>query len=229
MKRKVRAFPFEVRSVSEAGEFEGYLSVYDKVDYYREVVVPGAFRESLEEWAGKGRLPPILWQHRAGEPLGPFLEMREDDVGLYVKGQLLVAEVQRAREARALLKAGAIGGMSIGFDVVEDDYDSRAGIRSLKRVNLWEGSIVTFPANEAAQVVAVKGWDGDLPSMSEFEDFLREAGGFSRSQAKAIAGHGLGKLLREAGGEAANNGSAVDVKSLLADVRVISLIEELKL
>ena len=199
-----------------------------QVDYYREVVVPGAFRESLETWAGKKRLPPILWQHRSGEPIGPFLEMREDDVGLYVRGQLLVSEVQRAREARALLKSGAIGGMSIGFDVVEDEYDSRSGIRSLKKVNLWEGSIVTFPANEAAQVVAVKAWDGDLPSMSEFEDFLREAGGFSRSQAKAIAGHGLGRLLREAGGGTASDGGSVDVKSLLADVRVLTLLEELK-
>lgn len=215
MKRKVRDFNLDVKEVSEDGEFSGYASVYDVIDAYREVVAPGAFANSLRKWNSKGRFPPALWQHRAGEPIGPFTLMREDNQGLYVEGKLLVDEVQRAREARALMKAKAIGGMSIGFNVVVEEYNSQEKLLTLKEIDLWEVSIVTFPANEAAQVEMIKShFAGGMPNVREFEDFLREAG-FSKSHAAAIASHGLGRLLREA--ESQNKGG-VDVKSIVQEV-----------
>lgn len=197
MKLEHKAFPLEVKAVEDSGEFSGYLSVFNTVDSYREAVMPGAFVESLTDWASKGRLPPVLWQHRGGEPLGPFTKMQEDERGLYVEGRLLINELQRAKEAHALMKHKVISGMSIGFETVGEEIDKPNRIRKLTKIKLWEGSIVTFPANEDAQIDAVKSMmrDGQLPDLKTFEDYLRESG-FSKSQATAIASRGLSHLLR---------------------------------
>jgi len=214
---KQRAFPLNVKDIQEAGTFSGYLSVFDVIDSYREVVAPGAFRSTLSKWTEKGRLPPLLWQHRSGEPLGPFTRMEEDKRGLYFEAQLLVNDIARAREAYALLKNKVIGGMSIGFSINPDgeEYDSRAGVVVLRDIDLWEGSLATFPANEAAQVSDVKGREfierirasterGNLPTIRDFEDAMREVFAFSRDKAKALASLGLGQLQREAGSKEAS-------------------------
>lgn len=220
LKRKNRDFSLELKEISEEGEFSGYASVYDVIDSYREIVAPGAFAGSLRKWAEKGRLPPALWQHDRREPVGPFTKMVEDAKGLYVEGRLLVDDVQRAREARALMQAKAVSGMSIGFDVLLEEWDSKTKLITLKEIDLWEVSIVTFPANEAAQVEQVKSLmddmrgSGKLPSLKEFEGFLREAG-FSNSQSKAIASRGLGPLLREVD---SGDDEPIDVKSMLDEI-----------
>lgn len=197
MKLEYKAFPFEVKETAETGEFSGYLSVFGNADSYREVVMPGAFAQTLAEWNSKGRLPPVLWQHRTAEPIGPFTKMQEDTKGLYVEGRLLLNDIQRAKEAHALMRAKVIGGMSIGFETIGEEIDKVNRLRNLTKVKLWEGSIVTFPANEEAQVQAVKSalGIGGLPTLKEFEGFLREAG-FSKTQAAAVASRGLGYLLR---------------------------------
>lgn len=221
MERK--SFPFEVKDISTTGEFAGYLSVFEVVDSYREMVMPGAFAETLAEWATKKRLPPILWQHRSGEPIGPFRVMREDTKGLYVEGKLLVDDLQRAKEAHVLLKEKVISGMSIGFETIGEEIDKQNRLRKLTKVKLWEGSIVTFPANEAAEVEAVKSIlrGGDLPSLPEFERHLCEAG-FSRTQAKAIACRGLSHLLKcEASGTGEEGGE--DPLATLATLKSITL------
>lgn len=180
--------PFEVKAIDDTGVFSGYGSVFGNVDSYGEIVAPGAFGESLQAWKDAGRLPPVLWQHRSGEPVGPYLEMREDTHGLYVKGQLLVDDVVRAKEARALMKAKAVNGLSIGFVVRDDSFDRVTGVRTLKKVDLWEVSIVTFPANPAAQVSAVKAAIDQLESLADAERYLRDAGGLSRREATAFIG-----------------------------------------
>lgn len=198
LKRKVRDFRFGYKADEAGGKFEGHASVFDVIDSYREVVMPGAFQDTISEWKSSGRFPPCLWQHFWYEPIGPITHLEEDSVGLLVRGDLLIDDVPRAREARALMKAKAITGMSFGFDVDEEEYDSRAAILRLKKIDLWEVSVVTFPANEAAQIESVKSaFGGKLPSVRDFEDFLREAG-FSKSHAAAIATYGLGRLRREA-------------------------------
>lgn len=222
MERKVRDYAFDVKSVDNAGVFEGYASVFDVIDSYREKVVPGAFKASLEKWATKDRLPPILWQHQTAEPLGPTLALHEDSRGLFIRGQLLINDVRRAKEAHALLKAKAITGLSIGFNVKADAFDHDEELLSLTEVDLWENSIVTFPANEAAGVDTVKAaFGGKEPTLREFEGFLREHG-FTRSQATAIATRGLVQSQRDAGGSAAER-----VKSILSAVvaKPISITE----
>ena len=175
--------PFEVKEVQEDGVFEGFGSIFGNVDSYKEIVAPGAFTESLAGWKAAGRLPPVLWQHRSGEPIGPYLAMEEQAIGLHVKGQLLVNDVQRAKEARALMKAKAVNGLSIGFVTREDSYDRVTGIRTLKKVDLWEVSVVTFPANPAAQISSVKSAIDGIQSYAEAEAFLREVGRLSKADA----------------------------------------------
>ena len=178
--------PFEVKAVQEDGIFEGFGSVFGNVDSYKEIVAPGAFTESLAGWKAAGRLPPVLWQHRSGEPIGPHLSMEEQPVGLHVKGHLLVDDVQRAKEARALMKAKAVNGLSIGYVTREDSYDRVSGIRTLKKIDLWEVSVVTFPANPAAQISSVKSVIDAIETVRDAETFLRDVGRLSNSQAAAF-------------------------------------------
>ena len=178
--------PFEIKAVEEDGIFEGFGSVFGNVDSYKEIVAPGAFAESLAGWKAAGRLPPVLWQHRSGEPIGPYLEMEEQAIGLRVKGQLLVNDVQRAKEARALMKAKAVNGLSIGFVTREDSYDRVSGIRTLKKVDLWEVSVVTFPANPSAQISSVKSSIDAIATVRDAEAFLRDVGRLSNAQAAAF-------------------------------------------
>lgn len=211
-----RCLNFEVKSVTDDGVFEGYASVFGVVDYYRDVVAKGAFKASLRDWRSRKMLPPILWQHDSSQPIGPWLDMQEDDVGLLARGQLLIQDVPKAREAHALLKAKAINGLSIGYVTRDDSYDEKENVRTIKKADLWEASVVTFPANVEATVTAVKSIcaGGKLPTLSEFEDFLREAG-FSKSQAAAVAGKGLRPLLRgEPGNQLADLLSAIKSKPL---------------
>ena len=199
MQIKHRDFDFQIKAVETDGFFSGYGSVFGVKDSYDEVVAPGAFAKSLAQREEKGRKLPVLWQHRAGEPIGIYEAVREDATGLYMEGRLLVNEIARAKEAHALMKAGAVSGLSIGFYTKADKWDEKGRVRTLLEVDLQETSIVTFPANDEARVSAVKSLEhmlkaGKLPALPEFEDFLREAG-FSNTQAKAIAGGGLRKLL----------------------------------
>lgn len=208
---KVRDFALSVKAdgVAADGTFEGYGSVFGVVDTYQEVVAEGAFTESLDELAAKKRIVPVLWQHRQSEPIGVYLELREDETGLFVKGQLLIEAVAQAAEAHALMKAGAVTGLSIGYWVRESSFDEKTGIRTLTKLDLVEVSLVTFPANDDARVEAVKFKlaHGQLPNIREFEKLLREAG-FSKSQAAVVAGHGLPELLRrEAEGDATKDGA----------------------
>jgi HK97 family phage prohead protease len=214
IKRKFRDFEFEVKEVSEKGDFSGYGSVYNVVDVFRERVAPGAFQKSLEKWKSKSRLPPVLWQHNSREPVGPYTLMREDDKGLYVEGKLLIGDVQKATEAHALMKAKAVSGLSIGFNTVVEEFDKKENIITLKEVDLWEVSIVTFPANEDARIEQVKAafGEGKMPTVREFEEILRDVG-YSQKQAKLIVGHGYAALQRDV-----DSGNQTNVKSVLDEL-----------
>lgn len=176
----------EVKELDERGEFEGHGSVFNNEDSYGDVVVPGAFQKSLEEHRSAGTLPAMLWQHDPAQPIGVYSEMKEDAKGLYVKGRLLL-ETAKGREVHAMLKAKAVRGLSIGF--VTRGWEWKDDVRIVKDVDLWEVSLVTFPANKLAGVGDVK-HNGPLPSTErELEKFLRDVGKLSKSEAKAaVAG-----------------------------------------
>lgn len=198
MKATKVARPFELKSISSDGAFSGYGAVFGNVDSYGDVIAPGAFAKSLASSAAKGRMPAMLWQHDSDHPIGVWTAMREDAKGLYVEGRLLIDAVAKAQEAHALLKAGALSGMSIGFLPVVSEWDDKQELRTLKEVDLWEVSLVTFPANDDARVSDVKSVEG-VSTVRDMERFLREEGGFSRSCAKAILAKARTVLRREAG------------------------------
>ena len=203
---------FEIKAVSDDGLFSGYASVFDNVDSYGDIVRKGAFVESISEWEAKGKMPPILWNHDPSDPIGVYTKMQEDEKGLYVEGKLLIDDVPRARQTHALMKAGVIDGLSIGYRVKEYLYNVDEEVTDLIKLSLREVSIVTFPANPETRIEAVKSRldAGELPTLPEFEKFLREAG-FSKSQATAIAGHGLRKLLSDSAPEAKSIQNALNI------------------
>ena len=203
---------FEIKAVSDDGLFSGYASVFDNVDSYGDIVRKGAFVESISEWEAKGKMPPILWNHDPSDPIGVYTKMQEDGKGLYVEGKLLIDDVPRAKQTHALMKAGVIDGLSIGYRVKEYLYNVDEEVTDLIKLSLREVSIVTFPANPETRIEAVKSRldAGELPTLSEFEKFLREAG-FSKSQATAIAGHGLRKLLSDSVPEAKSIQNALNI------------------
>lgn len=144
-------FQLEIKSVAEDGSFEGYAAVFGNQDSHGDIVTKGAFKRTLGLWEEKGRQVPILWQHDPEKPIGVTTYMDEDDKGLKIKGQLFL-EVQQAREAYALLKGGALGGLSIGYKTVKADWQGKS--RLLREVKLFENSLVTFPSNELATASA---------------------------------------------------------------------------
>ena len=196
--------PLTVKSVSDSGEFEGYGSVFGVKDSYSDIVVPGAFQKSLSAWRDKKQLPAMLWQHKIDEPIGIYTEMAEDDIGLKISGRLLIDDDPLAKRAHAHMKAGSLSGLSIGYMLKDWEYDKDKGAFLLKEIDLWEVSLVTFPANDEARISEVKSLleRGEVPPPSKVERALREVG-FSVSQSKAFMAKGYGAInQRDAEGDA---------------------------
>lgn len=192
-----KSFNLEIKAVQEDGFFSGYGAVFGNIDWYNDVILPGAFTASLAKWRAKNKMPPVLWNHNDSEPIGVYTNIYEDEKGLYVEGKLLIDDVPRAKSTHALLKAGAIDGLSIGYSTKKANQQTN-GVRELVEVDIGEISIVTQPANERSLITSVKSKldEGELPTLPEFEKFLRESG-FSKSQSVAIASKGLRPLLSE--------------------------------
>lgn len=183
--KRTAAARLEIKAAGDDGTFEGYGSIFDQVDSYSETVARGAFLESLKQHEAEGTLPALLWQHNPSQPIGVYTEMREDEKGLFVKGQLTL-ETQMGKEAHALLKAGALNGLSIGFMPVKWEDNSETKIRKLVQIDLWEVSLVTFPANDRARVDSVKSSLEECESLKDVERQLRDSLGVSQDEATAI-------------------------------------------
>lgn len=203
--------PFEVKSVDDAGMFTGLGSVFGNIDYGNDIVAPGAFSKSLAGWAQKGRMPAMLWQHRMGEPIGAYKSMQETADGLVVTGQLAL-KTQRGAEAYELMKMGALSGLSIGGWSDDYEYDQKKDIRTIKSFDLMEVSVVTFPMNDSARIAAVKSIE-EIGDLSGAELYLREAGGISRSEAKAMVSRIAAIARREA--ERDQSGDSDEIKKAL--------------
>ncbi len=160
--------------VTDGRVIEGYASLFGKRDQGGDVVQKGAYAISLKALAGAGRRVKMLWQHDPQQPIGVWDEVREDAAGLYVKGRILT-DVDKGREAAALLAAGAIDGLSIGYRTLRAEKDGK-GQRLLSELELWEVSLVTFPMLPEARVAAKADELGDTwRSVAQiFEDARRE-------------------------------------------------------
>lgn len=195
---------FEVKFAADeidakTGEFSGYGAVFGNVDSYGDVIAPGAFKQTLRDWKKEKRLPPMLVQHGGwmmGDmdalPIGVWTEMEEDSAGLVVKGRIINLDTERGKTIYGAMKEGALDGMSIGYRAKKFTLGTKPEEprRKLEMVDLFEVSVVTFPANGKARVEAIKSGH-QIKTVREFEDFLRDAGGFSNAAAKAIASRGF--------------------------------------
>lgn len=201
---KTKDFRFDVKDVSGEGVFKGYASVFGVLDYYREIVVPGAFAKSIAARDMKENPVPVLWQHQSSSPIGVYTRLQEDTKGLYVEGQLILG-VKQADEAHLLMKAKAVSGLSIGYQTIADSYNEKDRIRSLTELDLQEASVVTFPACDPARIDVAKAAlaAGELPTVRQFEEMLREHG-FTKSQARSIVEAGF-KALRGEDTDAASD------------------------
>lgn len=189
MKNFTKSATLAIKQVGDAGQFEGYASTFDVVDLGDDIVVKGAYAKSLRERGARGI--KMLHAHDPCEPIGVWEDLREDDVGLFARGRLLIDDIAKSREVYALMKAGAIDGLSIGYRVINASRDPSTSARRLEEVDLREISVVTFPMNETSLISAVK---GQLPTEREFERFLTQDAGFSRSQARLIISDGFKAL-----------------------------------
>ncbi len=149
------ARPLAIKTLAADGLFSGYASVFGVVDHQNEVVAPQAFTRTLAGWRAAGRMPAMLWMHDPAQPIGLWLALQEDRKGLAVQGRLAL-RTQKGGEAYELLKMGALTGLSIGYRVVASKVDGKRKARMLTDLELFEISLVTFPANEAARVSEVK-------------------------------------------------------------------------
>ncbi len=133
-------------------QISGYASLFGDVDQGGDVVQAGAYAASLKTVAAAGRSIKMLWQHDPTQPIGIWDEVREDAKGLWVKGRIL-GDVAKGREAAALIAAGAIDGLSIGYRTIKATKNTK-GQRLLSELELWEVSLVTFPMLPSARVGA---------------------------------------------------------------------------
>jgi HK97 family phage prohead protease len=182
------------------GIFEGYASLFSREDLARDVIEPGAFRQSLAERGADG--VRMLFQHDPAHPIGIWERVEEDALGLKVRGRLTL-EVEKARDVLYLMRAGAIDGLSIGFKARRSRRDARSGVRRILDLDLWEISIVTFPMMPGARVLGVKStpFGGGVPTERQFERWLVREAGFTRSDARALMHSGFNglKSRRDAG------------------------------
>ena len=162
------------------GVFSGYASVFGGVDSYGDTIIPGAYTRTLKK---RERPIAMRWNHY-GPVIGKWTEIREDEKGLYVEGELTPGH-SVAQDAYALLKHGAINGLSIGYRPVQIT-DHGNGRRDLKEIELIEISIVESPADLGATISDVKSAIDEAMSLKEIEALLRDAGGFSRADATAL-------------------------------------------
>lgn len=170
---------------------KGLGSTFGNVDSVGDIVEKGAFVSSLMK-----KMPKLLLQHRSADVIGVWDKAYETELGLALEGRLF-KDNTLVKNAYPALKEGGIDSMSIGFNTVEADYDAKTGIRTLKEVDLWEVSLVTFPANDKAKIMSVKSLNGDdkinaedaegILTKQDFERVLKDCGAFTNKAAKILA------------------------------------------
>lgn len=185
----------------QTGEFSGYGSVFGSIDRGGDTIKRGAFANTIKQMRDSGTMPAMLWAHDSTEPIGEWLEMREDDNGLFVRGVLWVegnsagrAPVANAEKARNLMQANgpkglSIGGMLTGKDASEMIEMGGERVRQIKDFTLWEVSPCVFAMEPKAAVTDIK--TAVTPRM--LERALIDSGKFSRTAAKAFVAQTLGQ------------------------------------
>ena len=178
------------------GFFSGYASVFGGVDSYGDTIVKGAYQGTLVD---RKRPIQMRWNH-FGPVIGKWINAEEDEIGLRMDGELTLGH-SVADDAYALMKHGAVNGLSIGFQIPEGGAERAGNVRLLKRIDLVEVSIVEEPADLAARVGDVKSAIDEIESLKQAEAFLRDGCGLSWAAAKALASQIKSVALRDGDAE----------------------------
>lgn len=214
---EVKLSSLEVKSDQEDDEFltiSGYGAVFGNVDSHGDVIMPGAFKDSL----ATGRKVKMLWQHDPSQPIGAWDTLREDENGLYMSGRIS-KKAAKGGEIAALVKMGAIEGLSIGYRVFPEGYSYDDQNRKLTKLDLWETSVVTFPSNEMAGIYAMK---SEEITERQIERSFKDMG-YSNRMAKAMASgawKGRAEVLRDADATApdVDQRDVDELKKLINDI-----------
>ncbi len=216
MNKKCLDYPFQIKQLDENGVFSGYGTVWGDVDVYSESLAKGSIKRSL-----KKREPAMLWQHNITQPVGVWTDIKEDDHGLYLEGKIAL-DATFGRDAYALMRLGAVKGLSIGFIPVKWSQDKDTRLVTFAEVDLYEVSVVTFPALNSARIDNVKSFfNGEqMPTVRDVEAFLRDAG-LSKSQAMTFISKGYQACLRDS-----DNKENKEQENILRNINL--LLEKLK-
>ncbi len=190
-------YGFEVKAIDEAGYIAGVAASYGNVDHGGDLIMPGALTKAI---AGRTAVPMLLY-HDHKQPVGAWSKFDESGEGLHVEGKIAI-KTDEGRKAHALVEARALAGLSIGYKTLRHRFEGKT--RQLHELALHEVSLVPVGMNERAIVTSIKTLldGGDLPTVREFEEFLRDAGGFSKSLAAGIASKATPHLRGEPEGKA---------------------------
>jgi len=205
-------------SDEKTGEFEGYASVFNSNDAVNDSIVPGAFAKSILS----GRIPRLFVNHKHGDiPPGSWTDLKEDDHGLWGRGSINL-DIEKGRELHSAMQRGDMDGLSIGFTMGDGDFSRKdAGGRIIKNVDLREISVVTFPCEPGARISAVKAEIEGFMTLKDYENYLREVGGFSKSMATAIVSQ-IAKVARS------DSGANERQMTGKAGAGVLAMIENMK-
>jgi HK97 family phage prohead protease len=211
MERKLLSFDAVELKFSRNGSFAGYASAFHGVDSVGDMVLPGAYSETLKN---RQRGVKMFYNHSPVWPIGKWSRIEEDGKGLFVQGQLTPGH-SVAEDVKAALAHGTVDGLSIGYRIPSGGSEKDGKIRKLKRVDLIEISVVTNPADPNARIdpESIKSAIDALDSIQDLEDFLRDAGGLSRTGAKSLIAQARTLLVRDARREETE---AAAVKGILA-------------
>lgn len=195
----------------KAGFFAGYASMFNGVDSYGDTILPGAYAQTLQN---RQRPVQMRWNH-FGPVIGKWTKMQEDDHGLYVEGELTPGH-SVADDTYALLKHGAVNGLSIGFRIPPGGSEKDGKLRKLKRIDLAEISVVESPADLGARIGDVKSWIDEAESLKDIEALLRDAAGFTRSDACALVARIRSLPHGERGAEKAHGERDAEIAAAIA-------------
>lgn len=175
-------FTLDTKALDDEGHIEGLAAGYGNVDHGGDIMLPGSISKSLQ---GRASIP-MLRDHDMKRPAGVWKEFVETSDGLLVKGRFSM-NTHDGKEAYHLVRDGAIAGLSVGMGDVKAKTVGK--VRHIESAYLHEVSLVAIPMNSKAAIITVKDIldGGELPTVRQFEEFLRDAGGFSKSLAAAIA------------------------------------------
>jgi HK97 family phage prohead protease len=221
VRKQISLTDVELKTDGDKGTFEGYASRFGGVDSYGDTIAKGAFSESI----GKHGFPKMFFEHSWDMPIGRYTKCAEDESGLYVAGEFTPG-LMRAADVRAAMMHGTIDGLSVGgFVKGSDREEKKDGGSLIKRFSrLVEVSPVVFPADASARIATVRGEDvseviADLETISDFERLLRDAGGFSKGLATALASRA--KVIFGPGGNPVSKHAEASARALDEQIKRI--------